>query len=462
MDRPGGQSTTVIDTARQALKSEKILAGDGWRAGAVLHRRGKIVGIVAADAIPRDAQVEDAGHFAVLPGLVDTHVHINEPGRTEWEGFSTATQAAAAGGITTLVDMPLNCIPVTTSLAALETKLKGLQDKLWVDCGFHGGVVPGNAAELEPMVRAGVKSFKAFMIDSGIAEFGWAKESDLAAAMPVLARLGATLLVHAEVDDRGGATYGDQAQAADPQSYRAFLASRPCAMENRAIELIVRLAKQTGCAVHIVHLSSAEALPLIRDAKRAGVKLTAETCPHYLTLSAEKIPDGDGRFKCMPPIRERQNCQALWRGLRDGDIDFIVSDHSPCTPALKKLESHDLAGAWGGISSLQLGLPLIWTAMREHQLPLTLAGRWLSAAPARLVGLASRKGRIEAGFDADFVVFDPDATFTVAKGMIRHRHKETPYEGRRCDGVVRATWLRGTKIFADGRFLGTPSGETLL
>ena len=439
----------------RALVSDKILVDERWFSGAILHKQGKIVAVCARDEIPSDAVRDDISPpCVVLPGLVDSHVHINEPGRTEWEGFSTATQSAAAGGITTVVDMPLNCIPVTTSLAAFQTKMASLSGKLWVDAAFHGGVVPGNQSELAPMIAAGIRSFKAFMIDSGIPEFAWSSEAVLRQAMPVLRDGGATLLVHAELDNHNHAE-------THLTSYRSFLASRPAAMENRAIELVIALSKETGCPVHIVHLSSAEALPAIAAAQSQGIKITAETCPHYLCLAAEDIPDGDGRYKCMPPIRERANREALWQGLLTGTISSIVSDHSPCTPALKRLDSHNLRDAWGGISSLQFGLPLIWTEMKRRGISLEKIGTWMASNPARGVGLARRKGKIAPGYDADFVAFDREAAMMIEKSRIFHRHKETPYEGWTCRGAVRGTWLAGSKIFDGMLFLGEPAGRQL-
>lgn len=439
----------------KALLSDRIVADGKIRSGAILFDQGKIQSIVDKTGVPAGVEKEDVGNLAILPGLVDTHVHINEPGRTEWEGFISATEAAAAGGITTVVDMPLNCIPVTTSLKALREKLDSTRGKLRVDCGFHGGVVPGNEKELEPMAKAGVRSFKAFLIDSGIAEFGHVRESDLKKAMPILKDLGATLLVHAELEMA-------RPPENDERSYQAFLRTRPAEMENSAVAMTARLAATTGCRSHIVHLSSAEALPILRSAREKGAPISAETCPHYLTLSSEKIPDGDGRFKCMPPIREEKNRDRLWSGLSSGDIELVVSDHSPCTPALKQLESRNLAKAWGGISSLQFGLSLTWTEMRRQGIALTRLAEWMAEAPARLVGLQTRKGKIAPGYDADFVVVDPEAELEITKSMILHRHKETPYEGRRCYGRVISTWLRGKKIHESGKFLGSPTGVELL
>lgn len=393
------------------------------------------------DLTPRGIQ-----NAILLPGLVDTHVHINEPGRTDWEGFETATQAAAAGGITTVVDMPLNCIPVTTSSEALRQKKEAVTGKLTVDSAFHGGIVPNlctaaGAAEIVKMIGSGVKAFKAFLIDSGIPEFPAVSADQLDHVMPILADHGIPLLVHAEID------CGAPPAAEDRASYRGYLESRPQRWETEAVRQMIALARKHRCRIHIVHLSASDALPLIEDAKARGIPITAETCPHYLTLFSEEIPDGDARFKCAPPIREQANRERLWEGLRNGVIDFIVSDHSPCTPRLKNLEDRNLRDAWGGIASLQLTLPLIWTEARRLGFDWGDLTRWLCSGPASLVGLKGRKGAIAPGFDADLTLFDPDATTQVSPDQILHRHKLTPYDGRRLEGAVLATWLRGSQVF---------------
>jgi allantoinase len=378
-------------------------------------------------------------------------VHVNEPGRTEWEGFETATRAAAAGGITTIVDMPLNCIPVTTTLEALRTKLEAIAGRLRVDCGFWGGVIPGNAGELDRMIDAGVAGFKAFLVHSGIDEFPNATEQDLREAMPILARRGVPLLVHAEL-----AEHLVDAPPVEPQQYATYLASRPRAAEDAAIRLIIGLCRETGCRVHIVHLSSSDALEQIAAAKREGLPLTVETCPHYLALASEDVPDGCTEYKCAPPIRERDNRERLWQGLRDGVIDFVVSDHSPCTPHLKLRESGDFMRAWGGISSVQLTLPVVWTAAQVHGVGVEQIAHWMCAAPARFAGLDQRKGSIEPGKDADFVVWEPEATFTVDPARLYHRHKLTPYAGKELRGVVRETILRGETVLPEGPTNGRP------
>jgi len=399
--------------------------------------------------------VDAADDSVVMPGLVDTHVHINAPGRTDWEGFRSATLAAAAGGVTTLVDMPLNSIPPTTTLANFETKLATARNDCFVDVGFWGGVVPGNTAELAPMFAAGVVGFKCFLVPSGVDEFQHVTEADLREAMPELTRLGALLIVHAELPESilNNGSDGD---------YQSFLNSRPRAAENDAIELMIRLSREFDTRVHIVHLSSAEALPQLRAAQAAGVKITAETCPHYLHFTAETVPAGATEFKCCPPIREETNREQLWDGLRDGTIDFIVSDHSPCPGEMKLRESGDFMKAWGGIASLQLRLPIVWTEARHREFSLEDVMRWLCANPARQVSFAPQKGSIAAGSDADIVIWSPDHQFTVAASALHHRHKITPYEGELLNGVVEKTFLRGKKIYDTEPLTAEPLGHMLL
>jgi len=409
----------------------------------------------------------DVGSLVVSPGVVDCHVHVNEPGRTDWEGFTTATRAAAAGGVTTLVDMPLNCIPVTTTGAALKAKRAACAGQLAVDVGFWGGVIPGNAGDLPGLARAGALGCKAFLIHSGIDEFPNATETDLRQAMPVLRGLGLPLLAHAELDvglATGTDGHGDAHADADgdPRAYRAYLASRPRAWEDAAIRLLIALCRETGCAVHIVHMSSASSLPALRAAKDEGLPITVETCPHYLCFDAEAIPDGATHFKCAPPIREHENREALWRALSDGTIDLVISDHSPCTPALKLPERGDFQQAWGGISSLQLGLRAVWTEARRRGHGLPEIAAWMSERPARLAGLAARKGRIARGLDADLVVWDPDQEHVVDATELRFRHKISPYVGRALAGRVHATILRGQIAFDGVEPAGPARGVTLL
>ena len=386
----------------------------------------------------------------LLPGLVDTHVHVNEPGRTAWEGFETATKSAAAGGVTTIIDMPLNSVPPTVSLPALELKRSAAAGQVFVDVGFWGGAVPGNTGDLASLHDAGVFGFKCFLAPSGVAEFPPLDAREMERAMAETARLGSLLIVHAEDADALA-----QAPAAAGTGYGAFLASRPRAAEDRAIADVVRLARRTGARAHILHLSSADALPMLARAKRDGVRLSVETCPHYLTLIAEEIPDGGTAFKCCPPIREASNREGLWRGLADGTIDAVVSDHSPSTVDLKHVEDGDFAAAWGGIASLQLGLPLVWSEARRRGIRLEKVVEWMSARPAALAGLA-RKGGIALGFDADLVVFAPDSEFVVDVHRLHHRNPLTPYDGRALSGVVRETFVRGRRVdFAEpgGRLL---------
>lgn len=424
--------------------------------GTVVVADGRIAAVLGAgEAV--DCPVLDLGACALLPGSCDSHVHVNEPGRTEWEGFDTATHAAAAGGVTSLVDMPLNCSPVTTSAQALAAKLSALAGKLHVDVAYWGGVVPAPDEQLARLLSAGVVGCKAFLVDSGLPEFPSVGEAELLRAMRLLRDADLPLLVHAELD-LGGAPAGDW------RDYATYLASRPPAWEEQAIALVCRLARQTGCAVHIVHLSAASALPLIAREKAAGVRLTVETCPHYLALTSEEIRAGSTLYKCAPPIREAANREALWQGLRDGVIDLIVSDHSPCTAHLKDLERGNFAEAWGGISSLQLALPVVWTEARRRGFGLQHLARWMAEAPAKLAGL-SDKGSIAVGKDADLCVLDPEASFVVEPRTLEMRNKLTPYSGRALNGVVRQTYLRGEKIFDAAMtppFPGAPRGRSLL
>lgn len=440
-----------------AIVSKRVVTPQGMQEACVIIRDGTIAGIHAPRELPPSIRVEDVGDLVVMPGLVDSHVHINEPGRTEWEGFETATRSAASGGITTLVDMPLNSSPVTTTVDAFRKKLDASEEKLWVDCGFYGGVIPGNTGELQSLAEAGVLGFKAFLVHSGIDEFPNATEADLRAGMPIIARNNLPLLVHCELRSRTSDPRPD-----DRRGYRAYLSSRPRSWEHDAISLMLRLCREFRCQTHIVHLSSADEVPMLQKARNEGLSLSVESCPHYLYFSAEEIPDGDTRFKCAPPIRENENRERLWQGLRDGVIDMIVSDHSPSTPALKLLEEGDFQKAWGGIASLQFGLPIIWTEARKRGFALTDVARWMSLAPSRLAGLNERKGALAVGSDADIVVWNPDAEFVVQSSTILHRHKITPYERRTFFGIVERTYLRGRRIFDRGTLIGSPSGMPLL
>lgn len=387
----------------------------------------------------------DAGDLLILPGLIDVHVHVNEPGRTEWEGFETATRAAAAGGCTSIIDMPLNCIPSTTTVGALEEKRRAAQGKTHVDVAFWGAVVPGNADQLKPLAAAGVKGFKCFLMHPGTEEFAMVTEADLRDAMPKIAQTGLPLLAHAEVPGPIASATASL-ESADWTRYRTYLASRPPEAELAAIRLLIRLCREYRCRTHIVHLATAAALPMLKEARAEGLPLTVETCPHYLVFEAESIRDGATEFKCAPPIREGANREALWQGLRDGIIDLIATDHSPCPPELKCRDTGNFRSAWGGISSLSLALPVVWTEARRRGVEITDVVRWMAKAPASLAGLAGRKGRVAPGFDADLAVFDPNAEFEVTPARLHFRHPCTPYLGQRLKGEVKAAFVRGERV----------------
>jgi allantoinase len=426
-----------------AIHSKRVLLPDGMKEATIFLEGGVITGIVGGLAVAEGVNLVDVGEKVIMPGLIDPHVHINEPGRTDWEGFDTATRAAAAGGLTMLVDMPLNSSPVTTTAAALDRKREAAEGKLHCDVGFWGGVVPGNEKDIEPLIAGGVLGFKAFLTHSGIDEFPNVTEEDLHKVMPVIADHGLPLLVHCELEPLRGA----RPPAGDPRSYRNYLLSRPARWEDDAIALMIRLCEQYRCRTHIVHLSSAAAIGQIRRGKEKGLPLTVETAPHYLYFSAEDIEDGETYFKCAPPIRERKNNAALWDALREGVIDFVATDHSPAPPAMKEPEGGDLTRAWGGIASLQLSLPVVWTAAEQRGCSVEDLAPWLCTSPALLVGEAGRRGKIERGYSADFVIWDPAQLFKVERERLLHRHKGSPYLGEDLHGVVEQTWLRGEKIF---------------
>ena len=447
-------------TTIHAIRSKRVVTPEGIRAATVHMRNGVIEAITSYNDLPSGKHIYDAGESVVMPGLVDTHVHINEPGRTDWEGFETATRAAAAGGVTTLIDMPLNSIPATTTAAALETKRKAARKKCWVNVGFWGGVVPGNAGELRGMHRAGVFGFKCFLVPSGVPEFAHVNEDDLRAALPKLAALDTPLLVHAELP--GPIEEANKKLAkSDPAKYRTWLLSRPPSAETKAVEMMIRLAREFKARVHIVHLSSELSVPLIRRAKKEGVRITTETCPHYLFFASGSIRNGRTEYKCAPPIRDAQNNKKLLTALGKGTIDFVVSDHSPSPPAMKHLDTGDFFKAWGGISSLQLVLPVMWTKMSRQNYSLKHLVRWMCSGPARFAGLEKHKGAIAIGYDADIVIWNPEKRFLVRPKMLQHRHKLTPYASHSLRGIVEATFLRGEMIYDRGRFLGAPSGALL-
>lgn len=441
------------------VRGRRVITPGGECAADVCVQDGRIVALAAHGAGGDAQEVVDAGEGVVLPGLVDTHVHVNEPGRTEWEGFRTATRAAAAGGVTTLVDMPLNSIPPTVDRAGLAAKRAVSEGKLWVDVGLWGGVVPGNTPELAPLFREGLPGFKCFLVPSGVDEFPHVSEADLRTALPVIAELGAVLLVHAEAPGPiEAAEKRVRASNPDPRAYSTYLATRPPEAEVEAIEQLVRLARDTGARIHVVHFACADAIETLAKAKAEGLALSAETCPHYLFFDAESIEDGATAFKCAPPIRERRHGVALREALGAGVIDFLVSDHSPCVPALKKTESGSFLEAWGGIASLQLGLSIAHSLGREHGITLTQIARWMCERPARMAGLAPQKGTIAVGSDADLAIFDPEARWVVRGKELAQRHPTTPYEGRELTGRVIETFLGGRRVYRDGEFSSEPLG----
>ncbi|MGY1605062.1 allantoinase AllB [Geodermatophilus sp. SYSU D00815] len=428
------------------VRARRVVLPDGERPATVHTHGGRITGVTGFDDAPPGATTL-ADDEVLLPGLVDSHVHVNEPGRTEWEGFESATRAAAAGGVTTVVDMPLNSVPPTVDVEALHVKRQAAAGKVAVDAAFWGGAVPGNAGELPRLLAAGAVGVKCFLLDSGVPEFPPLDDAGLRAALTALAEVDGLLIAHCEDEDVIAS-----APAPAGASYAAFLASRPAAAEESAIGRLVAAARDTGARVHVVHLADADALPVLRAARAEGVRITVETCPHYLTFAAEEVPDGATSFKCCPPIRQAAHREALWAALADGDVDMVVSDHSPCLPALKRLDVGDFGLAWGGIASLQVALPAVWTGARQRGLTLSHVARWMAAAPARLAGLPG-KGEIAVGRDADLVAFAPEEPWTVTE--LLHRHPVTPYAGRRLTGRVRRTWLRGEP--ADG----SPRGRLL-
>jgi allantoinase len=442
----------------QAFLASRVVTPEGIRPAAILVEGERIQAVVSSDQMPSGYKIHDFGEAAILPGLVDSHVHINDPGRAEWEGFETATRAAAAGGYTMLVDMPLNCVPATTTVAALEAKRAAARDKCRVDWAAWGGVVHDNDNHIEALAAAGVRGFKCFLVNPGIEEFTMVTEQQLRMALPHVARTGLPLLVHAELPgpiDRAT----DALVGSNWNCYSTYLQSRPDETELSAIRLMLSLCREYGFRLHIVHLSTSEALEELRAARSEGLPVTVETCPHYLHLTAETIADGATLKKCAPPIRSRENRERLWHGLRDGIIDQVVTDHSPCPPAMKRIGEGNFRTAWGGIASLSVALPLMWTEAHKRGFTLLDLARWMAAEPARLAGCDVRKGQISAGYEADFVVFDPDREFVVSEDSLHYRHPVSPYLGETLRGVVKATYLRGSPVFAEGEFPGELRGQ---
>ena len=440
-----------------AYISRRVVFPDGVRPAAILvdKKSGLITGIAEADSFGPVAELYDLGEQALLPGLIDPHVHINEPGRTHWEGFETATLAAAAGGITTVVDMPLNCLPPTTTVAGLEAKRSSAAGKCMVDWRPWGGAENGNLADLAPLAAAGVPGFKCFLVYPGCEGLGLLNQTKLRAGMPILAELGLPLLVHAELPGPINAA-AKSLEGKDFRKYQNYLASRPDEAELAAIRLLIKLCRKFRAPIHIVHLATALGLPLIRAAKAEFLPITVETCPHYLYLAAEDIPDGATQYKCAPPIRSHDNRELLREAALDGTLDLIASDHSPCPPEMKGLEAGDFAKAWGGIASLSLGASILASIVPE---PLPHLARLMAENPAKLAGLAARKGRIAEGFDADLTVFAPEETFTVTPNDLHFRHHISPYLGECLTGRVKQTILRGTRIFNEGAFPSPPIGR---
>ena len=444
------------------VRGERIATAGGLMPATLHLAGGRIMRVSHIDDLggATDADVLDAGQSIVLPGLVDTHVHVNEPGRTEWEGFDSATRAAAAGGITTILDMPLNSIPATTKSSSLAKKRESAAAHCHIDVGFLGGLVPGNLNDLEELWADGVYGFKCFLVPSGVDEFRNVSLSDVAKAMPVLARLRAPLLVHAELSEAIDAAT-DELTDDDPRQYATYLASRPPTAEIDAVKAMIDLARRHNVRVHIVHVSAAEAIPALRDARADRVPITAETCPHYLAFTAEQIPDGATQFKCAPPIRGSANREQLWNALVEGVLDCVVSDHSPCPPELKRAERGDFFAAWGGIASLELTAAVVASQLRARSIPLENLARWMSEGPARLAGLHRVKGRLAAGYQADFALLDDSETFVVDPATLQQRHPVTPYAGLSLHGRVQATYLRGRLAYCDGELVGAPAGRLL-
>lgn len=443
-----------------AFRSRRVVTPNGIRAAVVLVQDERILEVVPPDKIPAHATVTDFGDAAMLPGLVDSHVHINEPGRTEWEGFRTATRAAAAGGYTTVVDMPLNCLPATITVEALEAKRSAAEGQCTVDWKAWGGVVSDNQEDIESLAAAGVPGFKCFLVHPGIDGFTMVSEQELRAALPHVAKTGLPLLVHAElpgpVDEATRLLEG-----ADWSKYSTYVQSRPDEAELAAIRQMISLCREFRFRLHIVHVATGQALEMLRAAKSEGLPVTAETCPHYLHFSSEAIRDGKTLFKCAPPIRTRENRDNLWKGLQEGVIDLVTTDHSPCPPGMKLLSEGNFRKAWGGIAGISLALPVMWKDASARGFTLTDIAQWMAEGPARLAGCELRKGQLVRGFDADFVVFEPELEFDVTEDRLFYRHSVSPYLGERLRGVVKKTYLRGRCVFVEGEFPGEAFGREL-
>jgi len=439
-----------------AIKSSRIITPEGEKSGVVIIKDGLIID-VDASFDNADERLIDVHDKIIMPGVIDPHVHINEPGRTEWEGFNTATRAALAGGVTTLVDMPLNASPVTTTANAFDEKLFAAKKNLHTNCGFWGGVIPGNENEIESLINKGVLGFKAFLTHSGIDEFPNVTEDDLRKAMPIIAKYNLPLLVHCELTSE----IQNSKFRIQNNSYQDYLASRPRKWEDDAIALMIRLCEEFNCRTHIVHLSSSNSIEQIVKAKQKGLPLTVETGQHYLYFTAEEIKDGQTQFKCAPPIREKDNNEKLWQALKEGVIDFVATDHSPATPVLKELESGDFMKAWGGIASIQFALPVLWTAAKKRNCTLHDIAKWLCENPAKLIGKQNSKGKIEKGYDADLIVWDEKKSFVVTENIIEHKHKITPYLNNELFGVVEQTYLSGENVFDKGTMV-LHKGKTIL
>jgi len=442
----------------QAYVARRVVTPLEVRRAALLVEGELVRDVIRADQVPSGVEIHDFGDAAILPGLVDSHVHINDPGRSQWEGFETATRAAAAGGFTLVIDMPLNCLPATTNIAGLDLKRAAARDRCWVDWTAWGGIVPNNQEDIAALASAGVAGFKCFLIHPGIDGFTMVNEAQLRCALPRVAKTGLPLLVHAELPGPVDAATETLANA-DWSCYQTYLRSRPEEAELAAIRLLLSLCREYHFRLHIVHLSASQALPELRSAQAEGLPVTVETCPHYLHLTAEKIPKGATLFKCAPPIRDRENRETLWAGLRDGAISLVATDHSPCPPEMKRLAEGNFKTAWGGIASLSVALPLMYTEASERGFALTDIVRWMAEGPAKLAGCDRRKGRLAAGYDADFVVFDPEGEFVVSEAQLHYRHPVSPYLGERLRGAVKATYLRGAPVFVDGKFSKEATGR---